>query len=103
MLTKNWGTTHTYDHRDTSNMCLLCRAIALWFSLASKLIERYSKEGGARTEVMDEMEVLSPVTEIRKQRVSVKVMLTPRSKRKKGILIGQCERTACLRGGGWGL
>ena len=39
MLQMSWGSRHSYaDHHDTTNTCLLCKATALWFSLATRLL-----------------------------------------------------------------
>lgn len=41
MLQMSWGSRHSYtDHHDTINTCLLCKATALWFSLATQLLEK---------------------------------------------------------------
>ena len=41
MLQMSWGSRHSYtEHHDTINTCLLCKATALWFSLATRLLEK---------------------------------------------------------------
>ena len=88
MLTRNWGTTHTYDHRDTSNMCLLCRAVALWFNLVSKLIEKYTEIGQGLEDAGGDVDIVSPPVETRKSRLSVKELITPKHRRKKAVTLG---------------
>ena len=45
MLQHVWGSNHTYlDHRDpSSNLCLLCHGMELWFGLATKLVAEYAR------------------------------------------------------------
>ena len=51
MLQMSWGSKHSYtDHHDTTNTCLLCKATALWFSLASRLLEENEKHEACREE-----------------------------------------------------
>ena len=45
MLQMSWGSKHSYtDHHDTTNTCLLCKATALWFSLATQLLIENEKQ-----------------------------------------------------------
>lgn len=45
MLRHVWGSNHTVlDHRDSSsNLCLLCHGMELWFGLATKLVAEYTR------------------------------------------------------------
>jgi len=44
MLQHVWGSNHSYsDHRESTNLCLLCRGMELWFGLACKLVEEYAR------------------------------------------------------------
>ena len=86
MLKRSWGSLHTYpDHRDTSNMCLLCRAMALWFSLVRKLIEEYTKremENGGHDEGTD---LGSPTVMRRRSFLKLKSLTPTTHKRKKAV------------------
>ena len=54
MLQMSWGSKHSYtDHHDTTNSCLLCKATALWFSLATQLLEENEKREACLEEVDD--------------------------------------------------
>ena len=95
MLMRKWGSTHTYqDHKDTTNMCVLCRAMALWFSLVRKLVEGYAKEGV--DEGVDATDVVSPTPESRRPRVSLKLR-TPILKRKKAVISGKKEMRVAVQ------
>lgn len=52
MLQKVWGSSH--DHKESTSVCYLCRGVAVWFDLVTKLLKEYAKlvhrEGSAGEE-----------------------------------------------------
>lgn len=89
MLTRSWGSLHTYqDHQDTSNMCLLCQAMALWFSLVNKLIKEYARreESSGGDEAAD---LGSPTVSRRKFSLKQLKSLTPMHRRKKAVSMAE--------------
>ena len=81
MLQVPWGYKHSYtDHHNTTNTCLLCKATALWFSLATQLLEKNEKrqrtleeEGGEGTGDLVSM-VDGRVLRAQHQRISMKAI-----------------------------
>ena len=80
MLQMPWGSKHSYtDHHETTNSCLLCKATALWFSLATQLLEE-SERQLEEEERTAGMEGFSPTdggrpTRLQQQRISMKLAL----------------------------
>ena len=86
MLKRSWGSLHTYpDHRDTSNMCLLCRAMALWFSLVRKLIEEYTKREMENRGHDEGTDLGSPTVIRRRSFLKLKSLTPTTHKRKKAV------------------
>ena len=100
MLKRTWGSLHTYpDHRDTSNICLLCRAMALWFSLVRKLIEENTKRK-MESEGHDEGTDLGSPTVTRRGSILKIKSLTPTShKRKKAVSVAEGMEAAVFKSG----